>query len=806
MGNSRHTDADLTVDLILEYAAKSLNEFDAEKIVPEDILLCRQRIFDVCFAVIILNCLSKHFGFKVNLSNYDGLCKHAKKYFCNSPVISSLENLTRQEKNYLLVFLSKFAATSTIAALPVDVYERLHPFHFKVAGDTIETVQDKSAQNGIGAYYTPSVFADLCVQKVVGNYICSKLKKPDASNILTAPTAQERRRMVAILAESKIGDLSCGGGRFLISVLKCFISIANGVSRNLKSDVAAFAHNIYGIDVDYLSLEIALCGLACAANDISLMCSLRSNFVQGNPLLPAPSKESKRKPELFAIRDVYNPEMGCVRGKLPESFSLLVGNPPWEKIRFEERSFFSSFAPKIAEYIKKDERVDAIDLLSRVSPELHSYYRKIFQSYVCAKSAIKTDPRFVKSSNGELSACALFSELAVNSISGEGRIGLLIKSSIATTPAHAPLFNYLLSERKLIGIWDFINTKKIFAIDGRERFSFIMLGGHGDDSFRVRMGLLYPKDIEQSQDMRLSGALLRRINPITGMLPNVKSEKDLGMLVSITSKGQPFYKVYPETKFGRLVHYTSHARYISRQQNASNIPVYEGKFIAPYDGRFSSYDGVSLSMRYLGKSHSRLMPENVKKNRDAIPLSRYFIERDRWRDLTKNYPGKYSLMWRSLTSASNSSVCIATILPHLPASQSIQFLQLPNSKDLAVLLAVFNSDLFNKVLRLKMSGIDLTQNVIRQIPVPPRERYSERVSYKGKKDSLANHLIRRVSALLADDARLDNFRREIGCGLITLRTLGQSRLAVISEINDLVAVAYRCNWGCAKLAARTLVH
>ena len=383
--------------------------------------------------------------------------------------------------------------------------------------------------------------------------------------------------------------------------------------------------------------------------------------------------------------------------------------------------------------------------------------------------------------------------MSIANILQDGRVGLLVKSALATTPAHAKLFNYLLSERKLMAVWDFINTKKIFAIDGRERFSFFLMGDQASKTFGLRMGLLAPKDIgDSTPQIRMSQKLLHEINPLTGMLPNVKNDEDLGILLAITAKGIPFFNVYPDAQFGRLVHYTNHSRFISRHKTKTNFPVYEGKFIAPYDGRFSGYDGVDVSRRYLSKASSRALAPNLKNNRFIVPVPRYFIEGEKWENLTKNYQGKYSLMWRSLTSATNTDVCIATILPHVPASQSIQFLQLPNSTDLALLLAIFNSSTFNRILRLKMSGIDLTQSVIRQVPVPPRNRYSVKVLYQGKKDTLASHIIKRVAILLSDDARLDDFRRELEHNAVTLKAIKKSRWDVMAELNDLVKIAYRC--------------
>ena len=49
-----------------------------------------------------------------------------------------------------------------------------------------------------------------------------------------------------------------------------------------------------------------------------------------------------RKNELFALNRIYASEMGIdfsLRNDIKD-FDVILGNPPWEKIRFEERKFW----------------------------------------------------------------------------------------------------------------------------------------------------------------------------------------------------------------------------------------------------------------------------------------------------------------------------------------------------------------------------------------------------------------------------------------------------------------------------------
>lgn len=70
-------------------------------------------------------------------------------------------------------------------------------------------------------------------------------------------------------------------------------------------------------------------------------------------------------------------------------------------------------------------------------------------------------------------------------------------------------------------------------------------------------------------------------------------------------------------------------------------------------------------------------------------------------------------------------------MPSMPTCQSIQLLQTKSVEELLLILALFNSKVFDYFVRLKMAGIDLTQSVVRQIPVPQRKVWEKTVKLHG---------------------------------------------------------------------------
>ncbi len=110
-----------------------------------------------------------------------------------------------------------------------------------------------------------------------------------------------------------------------------------------------------------------------------------------------------------------------------------------------------------------------------------------------------------------------------------GVVGLVLKSAIATSQINKKIFNYLTKENLIISIKDFINRKKIFAIDSRERFCYLLLGNSGNKKFSVVMNLNSVIDLTMNnKNIEITHQDLKILNPFTGMLPNIstKSEAD----------------------------------------------------------------------------------------------------------------------------------------------------------------------------------------------------------------------------------------------------------------------------------------
>jgi len=645
-----------------------------------------------------------------------------------------------------------------------------------VDGSAIHERGNRGRRAG-GAFYTPPTLARRVAEQAL-DALCERRLGALAADVAPEPLAE-------LCGGLRVADLSCGGGAFFgawLDVVEAALRRAG--ARDGGGVVARAAAGLHGVAGAPRALLAARADLAVRLGSGSWYRDAAPRFRAANPLLPPGGAGPAAVVEAFARGLIYHPDL-APPGPLP-TFDVVLGNPPWEKVRLEERSLFKPFAPDVGALTKKAPRTAAIRRLEHDRPDLFAWYEEVRDGFVWTRERIK-DGRFPDTAVGELDTYALFTELALSRLRPDGVAALVVKSGLVTTPRYRRFFARVLERRRLLAFWDIENREKLFPIDSRERYGVLLLGDAPDGQVRFAMGSRTAADVRRDRLSAVPASALRVLNPLTGMLPNTSDETTLRVLVSLCRGNPAFDDVYPDANFGRIVHLTSHSELLHQAPGPDRLDVLEGKFIEQYDGRFTTFEGVPAERRYVGKAKARLMSPEAKADPEALPEARHFVGREAWTRLTRNYPEPWSLMWRNTTSASNRRSCLATLLPHGPGVQSVQLLQLPGSDPsrLARLLATMNSLPFDWMVRKKLVGIDLTQKVVRQVPVIPADRWSRIVEYGGTREVLGARVDALVASLIADDARTGPL-----CARLGVVEPAADRRRAMRDLDRLTSLAY----------------
>ena len=632
--------------------------------------------------------------------------------------------------------INNWPEESALAAKPEILYDALLASEFCVQPERVGYKIDKVSRDIAGAYYTSSDFSAQITYRALESYMDRKRRRAIDSDSFACCNEYENITFL---------DYSCGCGEFLLAVIQYFDNHVLGYSRK------KLATQLRGVDVNPIALMITIARIVSAVeaeDDENLLREVAKNFIVGNPLLHSDKiAPLEVRFDNFALNRLYAETEGINCLELEQQNLVVLGNPPWEKLRFEERAFFRPVCPAISAISQKNKREKEIEKLAVNWLELLEYYQLLQDDYASVKKEIPKHPLLKVSLVGELNTYAMFAELASRLTEKDGFAAIIVKSALVTSTCYSSCFRHFVNQGSLSEVFLFDNREKLFQIDSREKFCVLFFGGEHAGGIKVHYGLTKQEQILSSVPINVTSEELELINPETGLLPNVADSKEFSFLLRTHRSLSVFAKEFPKCHFGRLVHLTAHAEHISTKSEKTRVPIYEGKFIEQYDNRFSTFAGMSADERYQAKASARRQPGDSFVAPKPAPECRYFIDKKFWESFLDRYDQPYSLCWRSLTSPTNQRTMIASIIPSMPTCQSVQLLQATPVEDLLMILALFNSKVFDFFVRLKMGGIDLTQSVVRQIPVPFREAWNSMVTLHGV-DYTALDAVRALERLL----------------------------------------------------------
>ncbi|MDY0054983.1 MAG: N-6 DNA methylase [Methyloversatilis sp.] len=431
-------------------------------------------------------------------------------------------------------------------------------------------------------------------------------------------------------------------------------------------------------------------------------------------------------------------------------FDVLLGNPPWERIKLQEEEFFATRSPLVAEAQHKAERGRRIGLLAE-GMLLHTLYPEVeaaqglvppngaeqalYADFLAARRNAEAASLFAHDAGrypltgvGDVNTYALFAETFAQLMAEAGRAGFIVPTGIATDDSTKAFFAGLTQGGRLASLYDIENREAVFpSVHRSYKFCLLTLGRAEAAEF-----VSFATQTHQLADPRRRFTLtpdeFRLINPNTLTCPVFRSERDAALTKKLyraapvlIAEGPP--EVNPwGIRFMAMIHMSNDSGLFFDAPGPSRLPLYEAKMIHQFDHRWATYSADGSSE-----------VSSAQKQDPTFSVSpRYWVETAEVEKRLgeKAWEKRWFIGWRDICRNTDVRTLIASVLPRgaivgdLPVIANIAVAATQRGAA-AALLANMNCLMTDFVARQKVSGAHIKFYHLRQLPLIPPDRYTD---------------------------------------------------------------------------------
>jgi len=432
-------------------------------------------------------------------------------------------------------------------------------------------------------------------------------------------------------------------------------------------------------------------------------------------------------------------------------FDCVLGNPPWEQVQFDPREFFATKVPDIAMAPNAATRSKMIENLLNTDPALHNEF--IFAQGFSdrQKEFVHSSNRFPLTSFGRINLAPLFAELGLSIVSGDGQVGFILPTGIATDSFNQGFFSHLIDSQLLSSLYDFDNNESIFlAVDSNYKFCTLTMRGKQSEKEK-EIDLVFSassvgelQDKRRHQNLKISDFAL--LNPNTKTCPVARTSVDIELTKRVYKRVPVFvnevlnedpwesrlllmFMMNTDSGLFRTAEQLE-AKEFSLEGNKyvknddTFLPLYEGKMFHLYNHRFANA-GKPKGERGIRGSSEHLELESLA-NPEILASPRYFISENEVNRKVES-SRKWFIAFRKITgNVSNERTVVCSILPKVGLGDS-GYIFVPNEQPttlMACLFANFSSLALDYIAKQKLGGINLSFFTLKQLAILPPSAYS----------------------------------------------------------------------------------
>ncbi len=368
-------------------------------------------------------------------------------------------------------------------------------------------------------------------------------------------------------------------------------------------------------------------------------------------------------------------------------FSVMLGNPPWERIKLQEEEFFATRSPLVAMARNKAERAQRIEwlrdgvLLHRVNPDLeraegltppNRAELALYASFIAARRGAEAASLYAHESRrypltgiGDVNTYALFAETFLQSTVQGGRAGFIVPTGIATDDSTRHYFDAI-SQGRLVSLLDLRTGPGLFPEIGHQRFKFCLLTlGSAPSADFAFFALQVDELSDPRRHFQLTKDEFALLNPNTRTCPVFRSERDAELtkklyraapvLIAEEPAGDDGNALRPEVnpwgiRFQTMFHMSGDSGLFADAPafpgHPKRLPLYEARMIHQFDHRWTTY--VNAASGAGGELETTDLSTAQKEDPTCTVRPRYWVDERQVLARIAHVPARVARAWLGL--------------------------------------------------------------------------------------------------------------------------------------------------------------
>ncbi|MFT4095755.1 MAG: hypothetical protein QM651_01440 [Rhodoblastus sp.] len=459
-------------------------------------------------------------------------------------------------------------------------------------------------------------------------------------------------------------------------------------------------------------------------------------------------------------------------------FDAVIGNPPWDRMKFQEVEWFAERRPEIASATRAADRKRMVAALLQTADPIVADYEAALARAEGSALVARECGSYPLLSGGDVNLYSLFVERALALVKPMGVVGLLTPSGIASDKGASAFFKSVATTGRLGVLIDFEN-KGIFFEDVHNSFKFcvLVLAG-GGRRFNETNCAFFLHSIDTLDDperaFTLTPADFAKVNPNTGTAPIFRTRRDAALTTGVYDrlpvlvdrrKTDPV-SAFP-MRYSTMFHMTndSHLFVTKAELETTAYPVGGGRwrrgaeeFVPLNVGRsIKLFDHRAASVLVNEENvHNAALSGDTTPAQHAdpayAPTPQYWVSRGAidwpsdmsaviaFRDIAR--PTDVRTMIAALVPFCGAGNTLPLILPDLPEKKAARAKALADYHEALPLFAAnLNALPFDYVTRQKVQSTHLNWYIVEQLPVVPTATYARVFGPKTARDIVREEVL-----------------------------------------------------------------